>query len=249
MSWQLVRGAFGVCLLGLLTACGGGANPLVIHSLAQQEEGERPTFNVQAAYNNSITDVTPLAFKVQGLANGVPYTGDGSYEQSMLETVSEFDSQGGALRKRTPVRMSLDVNGQMVKVDTVAQEFYARMGLQLLGRIGPAPQQEFTEVTAYHALPAQASVGASGILYTANRYSDESKRTLTGRTEAVYTVAPDSTADAALLVVRTTDSRADGAAANTTTTTFRISKSGTAKRLSEATADASGNTTLTATFL
>ena len=249
MSWQLARGAIGVCLLALLGACGGGANPLVIHAAADEGDVARPTFNVQAAYNNAITDVTPLAFKVEGLANGVPYTGEGSYEQSMLETVAEFDSQGGALRKRTPVRMSLKVNGQQVNVDTVAQEFYARYGLQLLGRIGPAPQQEFTQVTSYNALPSEATVGASGTLYTANRYSDEGKRNLTGHTQAVYTVEPDGTPDAALLVVRTTDSQADGSAGTVTTTRYRITKAGTAKRLSEATADAAGNTTLTATFL
>ena len=104
-------------------------------------------------------------------------------------------------------------------------------------------------MTSYNAWPTDATVGASGTLYTANRYSDEGKRNLTGHTQAVYTVEPDGTPDAALLVVRTTDSQADGSAGTVTTTRYRITKAGTAKRLSEATADAAGNTTLTATFL
>jgi hypothetical protein len=247
MIERLSRLALCICFGATLAACGGGAGTMVLQPQAQEET--RPTFNAQAAFNNSITDTSTLAFQVEGTANGVPYRGEGSYEQSMLHTVSEFDAQGGALRKVTPVKMNLSVNGRQVQLETTAQDFYTRQDLRLLGRVGPAPNLEFTDVTSYNGLPAEARVGMTGTVYTAVRYSDAAKRNAIGTTVATYTVEPDSSADTALLVLRVADNRADGTAGATTTTVYRITHAGTARRLSETTADAASQTMLKATFL
>lgn len=245
---RISRWALALCCLSGLAACGGGAGERLLQPMAQQQE--RPTFNVQAAFNNAVTDTTTLAFKVEGNANGVPYQGQGSYEQGMLQTVSEWDSQGGALRKLTPVRMTLTIDGRDVKVETAAMEFYSRGDLRLLGRKGPAPAMEFTEVTRYDGLPQEAQVGDYGTLYTARRYTDEARRTPTGTTTATYTVEPDGAAlDTALLVLRVADSRADGVDGSTTTTVYRISRAGTARRVSETTADATTRSELRAVFM
>ena len=234
-------------LLAGLAGCGGGAATLA--RVTAQEQEARPTFNVEAAFNNAITDNSTLAFTVEGTANGVPVRGKGQYGQSMLETVSEFDHRGGALRKMTPVQMTLDVNHKQVNVESVAQDFYTRHGLKFLGRLGPGPHQELMEVTRYEGLPGEAQVGSSGVVYTANRYTDASRRTPAGTTEATYTLEPDTGPDSALLVLRVEDLDAEGTPRNTTTTVYRITRSGTARRVTETTADAATNSTLQATFL
>ncbi|MBC5766036.1 hypothetical protein [Ramlibacter albus] len=243
---RIARVALAFCFAASLCACGGGAGTMVLQPVQQAEE--KPTFNVQAAFNNSITDTTPLSFKVEGMANGTAYTGTGTMEQSMLHTVSEFDAQGGALRKVTPVKMTLNVAGKAMQVESAAQDYYTRQELRLLGRAGTGPTHEFTQVTRYEALPAEAQVGHSGTLYTAKRYSDESRRSETGNTVATYTVEPDTSLDTALLVLRVADNRADGSAGTVTTTVFRISQAGTARRVSETTVDAVTQSTLKATY-
>lgn len=239
---RIARIALGIWIGSLLAACGGGAGPRVLQPQAHDEA--RPTFNVQAAFNSSITDTTPLAFAVEGMANGTAYTGSGTMEQGMLQTVSEFDSQGGALRKAMPVRMTLHVDGKAVQVDTTAQEFYSRHELRLLGRAS----SEFTQVDSYHPLPAEARVGDTGTLYTGSRFSDPGRRNRVGATVASYTVEPGATADTALLVVRVADNRADGSPGTVTTTVFRISQAGTARRVSETLLDATTRSTLRATY-
>jgi hypothetical protein len=249
MSASGLRAGLALVLLASLVACSDGAGLPAWRRADAQQEAIRPTFNVQAAFNYTVTDVTPLAFRIEGVANGVPYVGTGFYEQSMLETVAEFGSQGGALRKTTPVRMTLTMGGREVKAESLTQEFYTRHGLQLLGRVGNAPQQEYLEVTSYGGLPSQAAVGAGGVLYTADRYAYAALRVRTGRTEATYTQEPDGVAGSAVLTVRAEDKGLDGSTRGITTTVYRINQGGTARRVSETTADGSGNTTLTATFL
>ena len=249
MSARRWRAGFALGLLAALAACSDGAGVPSWRTANAQQEAMRPTFNVQAAFNYTITDVTPLAFRIEGTAGGVPYVGTGFYEQSMLETVAEFGTQGGALRKSTPVRMNLTMGGREVKAESLTQEFYTRHGLQLLGRVGKAPQQEYLEVTSYAGLPSQAAVGTGGVLYTADRFSDEARSVRTGRTEATYTLEPDGVAGSAVLIVRAEDKGLDGSTMAVTTTLYRINQGGTAKRVSETTADGSGNVTLTATFL
>jgi hypothetical protein len=232
----------------VLTGCGGGAGAGALARVTAQE-APQGNYNLQAAFNNSITDNSTLAFTVEGTANGVPVQGRGQYEQSMLETVSEFDHRGGALRKTTPVRMTLDVNQRQVQVESTAQDFYSRQGMQFLGRLGPGPQREFVEVTHYAGLPSEARVGASGTLYTANRYSDAVRRVLTGTTQATFMLEPDTAPESALLVIRVTDSAPDGAEVGTATTVYRVTQSGSARRVSESTSDIAGNNNLRATFL
>ncbi|MGE4239257.1 hypothetical protein [Ramlibacter sp.] len=240
--------AFGICISACLGACGGGAGSLA-RVAAQDNQQERPSFNVEAAYNSSVTDNSTLAFTVEGTSNGVPVQGKGQYEQSMLETVAEFAGQGGALRKVTPVRMTLEVGNRQVNVESTAQDFYSRQGLRLLGRVGPAPQQEFIEVVSYAGLPGEAKVGSSGVVYSAKRYSDASRRTTTGTTEATWTLESDTSGEAALLVLRVADARADGTPVATTTTVYRITSSGSARRVSETTTDEAGASNLRTTFL
>jgi hypothetical protein len=165
-------------------------------------------------------------------------------EQGMLQTVSEFDSQGGALRKLTPVKMTLVVDGKPVQVDSTAQEFYSRHELRLLGRAA----SEFTQVTSFEPLPAEAHVGDSGTLYTATRYGDATRRATVGSTVATYSIEPDTAPDTALLVLRVADNRADGSPGTVTTTVLRISRGGTARRVSETTVDALTRSTLKATY-
>lgn len=244
-----VRAAVAAMGFAGLAACGGGMGLPAWRPITPQQEAVRPAFNVQAAYNYTVTDVTPLAFRVEGTADGVPYAGTGFYEQSMLETVAEFGNHGGALRKTTPVRMTLSVGGREVKAESLTQEFYTRMGLQLLGRLATGPQPEFLDVTSYAGLPSQAAVGSGGVLFTADRYSDEGRRVLTGHSEATYALEPDGVPGSAVLVVRTEDKALDGSVSAVTTTVYRISQAGTAKRMSETIADGQGNTRLAATFL
>jgi hypothetical protein len=243
---RIGRIALSFCFGALLCACGGGAGTMALQRQAQTEE--RPLFNLQAALNSSITDTTPLSFKVEGIANGTAYSGTGSMEQSMLQTVSEFDSNGGALRKSMPMKMTLAVNGRPVQVETTTQDFYSRHELKLLGRVSSGTNVEFTEVTQYNALPAEAHVGASGTLYTARRYSDNTRATATGATAATFSVEPDTASDTALLVIRVADDKADGSPASVTTTVFRISQAGTSRRVSETTVDSLARSSLKATY-
>lgn len=240
------RFALCVGLAAVLTGCGGGSGTMVLKPLAQEED--RPSYNLQAAFNNGITDTATLAFDVEGAANGVAYRGKGSLEQSMLQTVAEFDTQGGAMRKVTPMKMKLTVEGREVQVDSTAQDFYSRGDFRLLGRLGPA--LEFTEVTSYNGLPSEAQVGASGTLYTAKRYVDSNRTAVAGTTVATYTLEPDmGSQETALLTLRVTDDRADGLPGTRTTTVWRINRGGIARRVSETTVDAATQSSLKATYL
>jgi len=250
MNKSTAKGVLGALLSLALVACGGGetvAAPEAAPQMSAATEG--PIFNVRAALNHAVLDTNTLSFKVEGESNGTAYRGTGTYEQGALHTVSEFNSQGGALRKLIPVRMTLQVNDKPVTVEAKAEEFYTREDLHLLGKMKAAPAQEFTEVISFSALPTSVGVGASGSFYSAVRYSDSTRQAQLGTTRATYSVEPDTVEGSALLVVRVVDARPDSSPRSTTTTTYRITAAGTGRLLSESTVDTTTATTLNLRFM
>lgn len=203
----------------LLAACGGGGGssdgPVV----------STATFQTRTALSNSTQDTRSHPFQVTGTISGINVAGSGIVTESSI-TSTTFEGQS-ALRKDTNITMELTGNGQSIPFSMTSADYFDVNYKPL----GYASDGEYTVLSNVN-IPDTSRINDTGVLYTANIYSDSSKATLLGTETASYILAPD-TASTALLKITTIERDTSGNTDSTSTATYRITPAGDITLISE----------------
>lgn len=220
------------CFTTLLAACGGGGGGT--SAVASTE-----TFQLRAAWVNYYTDAGSHPFTVNGSSSGYAYSGTGSVATSganaaLFQGVNCFYAT-------TSLGATITVAGQTTQISG-SGTLYADYNYNPLGS---SNANEYVVVQGTATIPATGKVGDSGVLYTANRYSDVSMAIQTGTQTMSYTLAAD-TATTALLRISIVNKNLSGGTDSTETLTFRITPAGALTWLSDNTTNST--TTVYITF-
>jgi hypothetical protein len=111
--------------------------------------------------------------------------------------------------------------------------------------VGESGGTDYVVVTGTPTIPATVRVNDTGTLYTANRYSNNTKSVLRGTVTVTYVVESDTATSALLTLIRTEKDNS-----NTTTSTnsaqVRVTPAGALTRIKETSLE--GSTSLIITY-
>lgn len=223
----------------ILTACGGGGgggggggSTATVASTS--------TFQIKTAYVNDFTTASSVPFTASGTTSGTPFTGSGTATTGAPSTTT-FEGQS-ALQTTSVITGSLLVKGTTAPLSSTSTSYYDS-NYAFLGSNGT----DYVVVNSAFNLPNTAKVGDTGVVFTANRYSNSSKSLLTGMKTVSFAIEAD-TASTALLKVVTVDKDTSNATTYSSTATIRITPSGGSTRVNEQGIDYTNHTTLTITY-
>lgn len=231
MKLSQIRVWLVTCTLIFLAACGGGGGS---NSAAPPSTA---TFQLRTAYISALTDTRSLGFRITGSTSGVSMTGTGTLTQGSVSSTT-FERQA-ALVKTSTITATLSANGQSIPLGVTTVSYYDS-NYNPLGLDG----DEYEVVSSSNPIPVTARVNDTGIWYTSVRYSDSSKTRVLGTATVSYVLEPD-TASTALLKIIVIEKDLSNSLSSTSTTTFRLTSSGTLSRISETVVEDSTSLTVT----
>jgi len=164
-------------------------------------------------------------------------TGTGTLTQGSVSSTT-FERQA-ALVKTSTITATLSANGQSIPLGVTTVSYYDS-NYNPLGLDG----DEYEVVSSSNPIPVTARVNDTGIWYTSVRYSDSSKTRVLGTATVSYVLEPD-TASTALLKIIVIEKDLSNSLSSTSTTTFRLTSSGTLSRISETVVEDSTSLTVT----
>ena len=183
----------------LITACGGGSSETTTTSTVASTE----SFMLKAAIANAL-QAGANNITINGFMSGTAITGSGTVTRG---TLSSGTFEGASLFQQTTTStIKITVSGVTVPFNDTTVEWYDSNYIP----IGDSDGDEYTVVNGTPIIPTTVKVNDTGILYTANRYSDSTKTTLLGNSSVSYVVQADTATTALLKFInKETDTNGD----------------------------------------
>jgi hypothetical protein len=228
---KIIKTLTAVSALALMTACGGGGGG------AAAPVTSTDTFPLTTILANSLQSGSN-AFTISGTSSGSNITGSGTATRGSL---SAGTFEGSAAQQRTTtVTGSFAINGTSYALNSSSVSWVDSNNMP----VGESGGTDYIVVTG-GSIPATVRVNDTGTLYTANRYSNNTKSVLRGTMTVTYVVEPDTAMTALLTLIRTEKDNS-----NTTTSTnsaqVRITPAGALTRIKETSLE--GSTSLVITY-
>jgi hypothetical protein len=181
--------AFGA--MTLIAACGGGGGTA---DTSTSTVTSTESFMLKAAIANS-NQAGANNVTINGFMSGVAITGSGSVTRGSL---SAGTFEGTSLFQQTITTMiNLTVSGVTVPFNDTTVYWYDSNNIP----IGESDGDEYTVVNGTPIIPTTVKVNDTGIMYTANRYSDSTKATLLGTSSVSYVIQADTATTALLKLI------------------------------------------------
>lgn len=230
---KLIKTIAAVGALSLMAACGGGGGG----GGAAAPVASTDTFPLTTILANSLQSGSNT-FTISGTSSGNAITGSGTATRGSL---SAGTFEGVAAQQRTTtVTGSFAINGTSYALNSSSVSWVDSNNMP----VGESGGTDYIVVTG-GSIPATVRVNDTGTLYTANRYSNNTKSVLRGTMTVTYVVEPDTATTALLTLIRTEKDNS-----NTTTSTnsaqVRITPAGALTRIKETSLE--GSTSLIITY-
>jgi hypothetical protein len=181
--------AFGA--MTLLAACGGGGGTA---DTSTSKVTSTESFMLKAALANSL-QASAKNVTVNGTISGVVVTGSGSVTDGSL---SSGTFEGVSLFQQTSTStIDFLINGATVPFNDTTVYWYDSNNIP----IGNSDDEEYTVVNGTPIIPTTVKVNDTGIMYTANRYSDSTKTTLLGTSSVSYVIQADTATTALMKII------------------------------------------------
>jgi len=195
------------------------------------------TYNLQAAYDLSITQPESREFDITGESEGVSVTGTGTVSTSAL-AAGTFEGMPAQVRT-TDSSFVLELIGLSTPFSSTSFAYYDNNN-RFLGGDG----EGYEVVDAYFDLPTAASSGDTGLIYQSTLYTDSTKSIIEGTNTVTYTTTLDSNNTLTLTVISVTRNSA-GETTQTITRRWRVFADNSVERLGETLLDESVFLTIT----
>jgi hypothetical protein len=230
---KLIKTIAAVGALSLMTACGGGGGGGAAAPVASTD-----TFPLTTILANSLQSGSNT-FTISGTSSGNAITGSGTATRGSL---SAGTFEGVAAQQRTTtVTGSFAINGTSYALNDSSVDWFDSNNVP----VGESGGTDYVVVTGTPTIPATVRVNDTGTLYTANRYSNNTKSVLRGTVTVTYVVESDTATSALLTLIRTEKDNS-----NTTTSTnsaqVRVTPAGALTRIKETSLE--GSTSLIITY-
>ena len=229
-----------------LAACGGGGE-FYFH---QYRAGSSTSTNTgpvasTATFNLLVADGAEINktsnFTISGaLRDGTPVIGSG--KAVVGNFYSDTFEGRPAFKRTTLITGNMSGNGQSVPLSSSSDDFTDSTHLPL-GFSGT----EYMVVTGVANVPIAARVGDKGTMYTANRYTSSSKKTLLGTTTTTYAIEAD-TANTALVTTVETKRDTTGVPTTNTSSQSRINTANALTKIKETGVNYTTGVNLTFTY-
>lgn len=218
---KLIKTISAVSALALMTACGGGGGG----GGAAAPVASTDTFPLTTILANSLQS-SSNTFTVTGTSSGNAITGSGTATRGSL---SAGTFEGAAAQQRTTtVTGNVTANGTTVALNSSSVSWVDSNNVP----VGESGGTDYVVVTGVPTIPATVRVNDTGTLYTANRYSNNTKSVLRGTMTVTYVVEAD-TATTALLTLINTEKDNSNTTTSTNSAQIRITPAGTFTRIKE----------------
>lgn len=209
-----------VLLVISVTGCGSGGGDDDSGPVASTE-----TFQLRAAYENIITTSSTSPFTMSGTSSGISLTGSGTVVESSL-TPATFEGIS-CFQQVTTVTGTDIANNQSFPYAFTFTDYYDA-NHNYIGSEGG----EYSVVNGAMTLPQTAKVNDTGIMFTENTYSSNTKSFLIGTSTVSFSLEPD-TASTALLKIITTEKDTSNSLVSTSVVAWRLTPTGNFTRLYE----------------
>jgi hypothetical protein len=217
--FKIIKTLVAIGTLALMTACGGGGGGGGSAPVASSD-----TFPLPTILNNSLQS-SSNTFTISGTSSGAAITGSGTVTRGSL---SAGTFEGLAAQQRTStVTGNFSVNGTTYPLNSSQVDWFDSNNMP----VGESGGTDYIVVTG-GTIPATVRVNDTGTLYTANRYTNNTKSALRGTLTVTYVVEADTTTTALLTLIRTEKDNSN----NTTSTNsaqVRITPAGALTRIKE----------------
>ena len=204
-------------LFSLVSACGGGGDTAAPVASTQ-------TFPLKAIHINLVISPSSEYFTISGTASGVAVTGSGSLTSSNL-SAGTFEGLS-ALQGTSTMTGSFVANGVTYPLNLISISWFDSNYVPK----GTSSNSEYSVITGTPTIPTAGRINDTGILYTENLYTSSTKAVFLGTETTSYVVEAD-TASTALLTITSVEKNTSGITTNTSTNQYRITPTGTAKRI------------------
>jgi len=226
-----------ISLLSLtaLTACGGGGGGGgTVAPVASTE-----TFPLKAIYINAVISPSSENFTISGTSSGVAVTGSGTVTSSNL-SAGTFEGLS-ALQGTSTLTGSFVANGVTYPLNFVGISWFDSNYVPK----GTSSNSEYSVIVGTPTIPITVRINDTGTLYTENLYTSSTKAVFLGTETESYVLEAD-TASTALLTIISVEKNKSGITTNTGTDQYRITPTGTFKRIKST--NVGGPTSLEFTF-
>lgn len=203
-----------------LTGCGGGSDGGNTAPVTSTE-----TFQLKTAYLNTFTVPNPKLFTISGTTSGSFVSGSGTETDSTF-SVTTFEGID-CYKQVTTATGTISVNGTTVPYGSTSTSYYDSYH-NYLGSSG----KEYTLPIGTMYLPQTAKVNDTGVALTETIYPSSSKSYSIGTYTHSFSLEPD-TATTALLKLITIEKDTSNTVVSTSTSTYRLTPSGSITRLYE----------------
>jgi hypothetical protein len=222
-----------VLVVASLIGCGGGGGGSPAAPVASTDNFPLTTILTNSLQSSSNT------FTISGTSSGAAVSGSGTVTRGSL---SAGTFEGSAAQQRTTtVTGSFTVNGSTYSLNS-SQISWVDSNNSPVGESGGT---DYVVVTGTPTIPATIRVNDTGTLYTANRYSNNTKSVLRGTLTLTYVVEAD-TASTALLTLIRAEKDTSGTTTSTSSAQARITPAGGLSRVKETSLE--GATSLVITY-
>lgn len=205
---------------GVLSACGGGGGG------AAAPVASTSAFPLNTIWTNVYTTAASNNYTISGTVNGVSVTGSGTATFGNV-SAGTFESIAG-FQRTTTATGNVVANGTTTPLNSSSIDWtdtnYAPTG--------ESGGTDYVVVTGTPTIPANVHVNDTGSLYTANRYSDNSKTGFRGTKTVTYVVEAD-TATTALITLISVEKNSFGSTTATNSSQVRVTPAGAFTRVKE----------------
>lgn len=218
---------FGIALLWLLTACGGGGGG-VSGPVASSD-----TFPINKVWANILTTQSTNNITVSGnitsddgKVSSVYGTGTNTFSSLSAGTFEGLPAQ-----KQTSTTTVTLVGKDGVTVP-INDKIYTWVDSNYTpkGQTSETSGDDYVVITSVLLIPTSAKINDTGLLYLANRYKDDTKAVLRGTRTASYVLEAD-TSSTALLTFILEDKNTSNVTLSKSTEQYRITPTGTFTRV------------------
>jgi hypothetical protein len=194
-------------------------------SIGSAQATDPNTFNLNAI--NTALTINPFtsSLSLSGTVKNSPITGTGTLTVGRLSATT-FEGKT-AFVSTGVLSMTLRANGQTITTGASVQEYFDTNYLPL-GSAG----NEYSVVTSMNPIPTAARINDTGIFYTRNVYTSNTKSVLIGSEIISYAITAETDTTAILTMTKVRKSP-QGAFLSSDLATFRIGKDNSAIRLNE----------------
>ena len=221
-------------VLSLLSACGGGGGGGTAAPVASSE-----SFPLMTVYRNTLISSSSNTYTLTGTVGGVAITGSGTVTSSNL-SAGTFEGLS-ALQGTSTLTGSFVANGVTYPLNFVGISWFDSNYVPK----GTSSNSEYSVIVGTPTIPITVRINDTGTLYTENLYTSSTKAVFLGTETESYVLEAD-TASTALLTIISVEKNKSGITTNTGTDQYRITPTGTFKRIKST--NVGGPTSLEFTF-